>query len=72
LEFLCYNCYFLYFADVFSEKDIEKLETHLSIQGTTPAIEFELDEYQLERMKELGLVKEPKKDGDDLDLISRI
>ena len=73
VEFLCYNCYFLYFADVLNEKDIEKLETHLSIDSTSPAIEFELDEYQLERMKELGLVKEPKKeDGDELDLISRI
>lgn len=54
LEFLCYNCYFLYIGNVFSEKEITALEDYNdSIQGKEP--DWELDDYMREHLKELGL-----------------
>ena len=60
IQFLCYNCYFLFVADVFTEKDIEQLEDHKPLSKTTDAIDFQLDKYHLKKLKELGL-------GDDGD-----
>jgi len=73
LEFLCYNCYFLHFADVLSENDIKVLETHADLEQVTVEKNFQLDEYQLERMRELGLAdKKPKDPNDGSEFISRI
>ena len=70
LEFLCYNCYFLYITDVFTERDIRSLEDHKSVTKTTEAIDFELDEYHLKRLKELGLEGNDKENDDPYDLVS--
>ena len=68
LELLCYNCFFLTVGDVFENKQIQGLEDHVTIyKQEEPS--WELDEYQLQRLRELGLVdKEPEQD----DYISRI
>ena len=68
LELLCYNCFFLTVGDVFENKQIQGLEDHITIyKQEEPS--WELDEYQLQRLRELGLVdKEPEQD----DYISRI
>lgn len=68
LELLCYNCYFLTVGDVFDNRQIQGLEDHVTIyKQEEPS--WELDEYQLQRLKELGLVdEEPKQD----DFISRL
>jgi hypothetical protein len=71
LEVLCYNHYFLTIGDIFSVKDEEQIETSRPLSKTTDAIDFELDDYQIQRLRELGLYDPPKGD-DDLDLISRI
>jgi len=55
INFLCYNCYFLFVDNVFTEKDIKNLEDHKPVTKTTDAINFQLDDYHLQRLKELGL-----------------
>ena len=69
IQFLCYNCYFLFIDSVFTEKDIEQLEDHKPLSKTTEAIDFQLDDYHLKRLNELGL--DDNKDSDDpYDLVS--
>ena len=71
VELLCYNCYFLFIGDVFTKKDIQHIEDHVSISKTTDAVNFEIDEYHLKRLKELGL--DNSEDEDNVDqYISRI
>jgi len=74
IQLLCYNCYFLTVGDVFNDKDILQLEDNTSVSGTTEAIEFELDEYHLDRLRQLGLwEKTPEaKDDDGNEFISRL
>ncbi len=73
LEMLCYNCFFLYYGEVFSEKDLEQLEDHKPLSNTTEASNLELDDYHLQRLKELGLYDPPKDEDDDpYSLVSRV
>ena len=73
LEFLCYNCYYLSIGDIFTGKDLTQLEDHKQVYSTTEAIDFQMDDYTLQRMKELGLYDPPKEDSDDdYDLVSRL
>jgi len=69
LEFLCYNCYYLSVSDIFTSKDLQQLEDHKPLKGTTDEINFEMDDYTIQRMKELGLYDPPT---DDYDLVSRL
>ncbi len=55
IQFLCYNCYFLFVDSIFTDRDIENLEDHKPVTKTTDAINFQLDDYHLQRLKELGL-----------------
>jgi len=69
IELLCYNHYFLTVGDIFTEKDVKQIESHLEHVGTTDAVEWEVDDYHLQRLKELGL----DDDEDDINqYISRI
>jgi len=71
IEFLCYNCYFLFIGEVFTERDIKKLEDNLSVSKTTDAVDMQLDDYHLQRLKELGLDGEnPIYDDDPYNLVS--
>ena len=65
IEFLCYNCYFLFIGEVFTERDIKKLEDNLSVSKTTDAVDMQLDDYHLQRLRELGLDGENPTDEDD-------
>ena len=65
IEFLCYNCYFLFIGEVFSERDIKKLEDNKSVTKTTDAVDMQLDDYHLQRLKDLGLDGENPIDDDD-------
>jgi hypothetical protein len=70
IELLCYNHYFLTVGDIFTEKDVKQIESHQEHFGTTDKIEFEVDEYHLQRLRELGLGDD---DEDDINqYISRI
>jgi hypothetical protein len=72
IRFLCYNCYFINIGEVFNDKDIHQLETHTPVYGTSDAVEFELDDYQRQRLTELGLYEPPKPEDDGSEFISRI
>ena len=55
IELLCYNHYFLTVGDIFNEKDVKQIESHQEHFGTSEKIEWEVDDYHLQRLKELGL-----------------
>ena len=69
VQLLCYNHYFLQVGDIFNAKDEKQIESQQEHYGTSEVINFEIDDYHLQRLKELGL------DGDDDDVdqyISRV
>ena len=63
VHLLCYNCYFIYYGSVFTEKEIERLEGEGETTMKTESPSFQLDEYQIKVLQELGLHKND--DGDD-------
>ena len=68
IEFLCYNCYYLSVGDIFNNKQIEGLEDHRSVNQSE--VDWELDSYTEQRLKELGLGDDD--DDDNLNLVSYI
>ena len=60
VQLLCYNHYFLTVGDIFNDKDVKQIETKQEHFGTTEKVEWEVDDYHLQRLKELGL-----DDGED-------
>jgi hypothetical protein len=70
LQLLCYNCYFLTIGNVFTDRDMQQLEETKSVSKTTDAVDFQLDDYHLTRLKEIGLYEDPKNDDDPYDLVS--
>ena len=70
VQLLCYNHYYLQVGDIFNAKEVKQIETGAEHFGTTDKIELEVDEYHLQRLKELGLGDD---DEDDLNqYVSRI
>tara|TARA_R110000782_G_scaffold72234_1_gene144739 strand:- start:160 stop:789 length:630 start_codon:yes stop_codon:yes gene_type:complete len=67
LEFLCYNCSFLYAASPIEEKRAEAMEDYVKTRDDEP--DWELDEHHINHLKELGLYEE-EKPGDEF--ISRL
>jgi len=67
-EFLCYNCYYLSVGDIFNEKQIEGIEDHKPV--STGEVDWELDPYTEQRLKELGLGDDNK--DDDMDIVAYI
>jgi hypothetical protein len=63
IEFLCYNHSFLYAASPIEEKQAEAMEDYVSTKKDEP--DWELDEYHIEHLKELGLMEEDTKPGDE-------
>ena len=57
-ELLCYNCFYLFIGDIFTNKQVEGMEDHKPVNQSTT--DWEIDDYHLQRLKELGL-----DDGDD-------
>lgn len=55
IELLCYNHYFLIVGDIFNDKDVKQIESTREHFGTSEKVDWEVDEYHLERLKELGL-----------------
>jgi len=64
LELLCYNCYFLFIGDVYSNKQILAIEDYVD-QPKTAQVDWELDEYAKEHFKQLGLMEDEKSDGEE-------
>lgn len=72
IRFLCYNCYFINHGDIFNKQDLTQLETHVPTNGSTDAIDFQLDDYQLAQLEKLGLYQPPKPEDDGSEFISRL
>jgi len=69
LEMLCYNCYFLQIGDIFTGKQLEGLEDHVSKNESK--VDWDVDDYTQQRLKELGLFdSHPIDDGSEF--ISRL
>ena len=58
IELLCYNHYFLTVGDIFTDKDVKQIESHKEFNSTSKKVEWEVDDYHLQRLKELGLDNE--------------
>jgi hypothetical protein len=69
LEMLCYNHFFLYVGDIFTDKQIEGIEDHKPLNEGF--VDWEVDSYHLQRLKELGLGSDVEEE-DDYDIVSRI
>ena len=68
LEFLCYNCSFLYAASPIEEKQAEQMEDY--VEHADKEFNWELDNHHIEHLKELGLYEDDKEDGSEF--ISRL
>ena len=71
IELLCYNCFFTRIGDVFTIKDELQIESPMQITKTTEAVNWELDDYHIQRLKELGLMNKEEDDSPE-SLISKI
>jgi hypothetical protein len=69
VRLLCYNCYYLQVGDLFTNKQIEGLEDHVTVYNSE--VDWELDDYQKQRLQELGLYEPPKSEDDGSEFISR-
>ena len=69
LDMLCYNCYFLQIGDIFTTKDHDHIEGHIPLEEVSDEANFEVDDYMLRRLKELGLTDEEDDDPDGLNEI---
>lgn len=70
LEFLCYNCSFLYAASPIEEKQAEAMEDYVKTRNDEP--DWELDEAHIEHLKSLGLYDEDEEDMSGEEFISRL
>jgi hypothetical protein len=69
IQLLCYNCYYLQIGDLFTGKQLEGMEDHVSKNESQ--VDWEVDDYTQQRLKELGLYDSKPKDDDPYDLVSR-
>ncbi len=53
LEFMCYNCSFLYAVSPITEQQVEAMEDY--VDRNVEEVNWELDEHHIEHLKELGL-----------------
>lgn len=56
LEFLCYNCAFLYATSPITDRQLDKMEDSVINHGKS--FDWEIDEYYKEHLQQLGLWKE--------------
>ena len=61
LEMICYNCYFLYIGNLYTEKQVRNVEDITAPVQKIAEIDPDIDDYYLQHFKELGLM------GDDQD-----
>jgi len=69
LELLCYNCYFLYVGDTLSLKRLQEEEDYSHEKNDKARSEtWEIDQYHIQHLKDLGLWDETEDlmSGDDL------
>ena len=67
VELLCYNHYFLTVGDIFSDKQVQGIEDYKPVNEGL--VTWEVDDYHLKRLSELGL---DIPDSDDYDIVARL
>jgi hypothetical protein len=71
LELVCYNCYFLYINNLFTDKQLTHLEDFKSVPKAQE-IDWELDQRFEEHFKEIGLASEENEEMDGSEYISKL
>jgi hypothetical protein len=69
LELLCYNHYFLYVGNIFTDKQIQHLEDY-NPSTFESKVDWEMDEYYKEHLQQLGVIEQNNDPGSEF--ISRI
>lgn len=64
IEFLCYNCYFLYIGEIFTAKQIQGMEDYKEVPKTQE-VKWDLDDNTYEHFKSLGLIDGEDEEEDD-------
>ena len=70
LEFLCYNCSFLYGESPIEEKQAEAMEDYVKTRDDEP--DWELDQAHIEHLKSLGLYDDDEEQSPGSEYISRL
>ena len=71
LRMLCYNCYFLFIGNLFSEGQIKRMEDSTAPYVKKETVDWDIDDNFLAHFKDIGL--EPRDDYEDGDeYIARI
>ena len=70
IEFLCYNCSFLYAASPIEEKQAEAMEDYVKTRDDEP--DWELDKAHIEHLKSLGLYDDDEEESPGSEYISRL
>jgi hypothetical protein len=60
LEFLCYNCAFLYGKSPITDDQVEIMEGYKEVAKKNE-YQWEMDEFHMEHLKSLGLLGDDKK-----------
>jgi len=72
VHLLCYNCHFLYYGSVYTEKELDQLEGHTAVTIKTEENKMKLDDYHIQRLKDIGMYDNTDSDDDDpYSLVSR-
>jgi hypothetical protein len=72
LEMICYNCFFLFIGNLYTEKQIRNLEDVTSPELKKAEVDLGIDEHYLEHFRELGLLGENEDYEEGDEFISRI
>jgi hypothetical protein len=72
LQLLCYNCYYMHVGDLFTDKQIQGLEDHVTIYKSEVDWELELSDYQKEMLEKLNLDFNTTSEEDGSEFISRL
>lgn len=66
LEMICYNCYFLFVGNLYTEKQIKNIEDVTAPAMKVAEVDLEIDDHYLEHFKQLGLIEDKGyQDGDE-------
>ena len=63
IELLCYNCSFLYGVSPITDQQVVKMEDYVEKHGEE--FTWEMDEHHIEHLRELGLMDEEQKPGEE-------
>ena len=69
IEMLCYNCYYLFVADVFDEKQVIQIEDYFETCHPADKVDWEISEEYIEQIRK---TEQENKDNDGSEYISRI